>query len=144
MKYGYRWTTGFGLAILAFCLAMFFLFATPAQAQGSGRSSVWNVTWCDNYWGCGNNYNIYRIDYNQGTGDGFRLYAYTYLRWPGTNNGVPTSIWFRTGNDDSHQLRINNTIVTSYSGCCEYQYGYYTAKPGDIVRQRNRNPKHYR
>lgn len=136
MKYGYKWVTGFGLAILVLCLSLVFIAVvpSPAKAQGTGRTSVWNITWCDNYWGCGNNYNLYRIDYNQGTGDGFHMYAYTYLRWPGVNNGIPTTIWFRTGNDDSHQLRINNTIVTSFSGCCEYNYGTYTAKPGDIVK----------
>lgn len=61
------------------------------------------------------------------------FYAYTYMRWPGTNNGNNKSINFRTGFDDIHILKINDEVVTS-GDCCSYAYGSYSAKPGDIVK----------
>jgi hypothetical protein len=132
MKYGYKWVTGFGLAILFLCLSLVYIAISPAQAQGSGRSPVWRVFWCDNYWGCGHSFDVSYINFNQGVGDGYHNYAVTRMRWPGTDNGISRTIWFRTGYDDDHQLRINGTIVTN-GVCCSYAYGYYTAKPGEIV-----------
>ena len=100
---------------------------------GSGRTGVWRSSWCDNYWGCGNTFDINYINWNQGVGDGFHNYNYTYLRWPGTNNGVSRTIWFRIGYDDNHHLKINGQTVAA-GPCCQWTYGSYTAKPGEIVK----------
>lgn len=61
------------------------------------------------------------------------FYAYTYMRWPGIDNGMSRTIWFRTGLDDRHELNINGQPITR-GDCCYYAYGSYTAKPGDIVK----------
>jgi hypothetical protein len=55
------------------------------------------------------------------------------MRWPGADNGVSRTIWFRTGYDDGHALYINGQLVTN-GGCCYFAYGSYTAKPGEIVK----------
>ncbi len=65
--------------------------------------------------------------------DGAWARGTSYMRWPGTDNGVSRTIWFRTGYDDAHSLSINGQVVTN-SGCCGYAYGSYTAKPGEIVK----------
>ena len=134
MRYGYKWVTGFVLTILAIIIAIVFMSASSsAQAQGSGRTPVWRVYWCDNYWGCGNSFDVYYINFNQGVGSGYYNYATTYLRWPGVDNGVAKTIWFRTGYDDNHHLKINGQTVAA-GGCCSFAYGYFTAKPGEIVK----------
>lgn len=99
---------------------------------GSGRTGVWRSYWCDNYWGCGNTFTTAYINWNQGVGDGFHNYNVTYMRWPGTDNGVSKTIWFRAGNDDGYLFRINGQNVIQ-GGYPNYTYGSYTAKPGEIV-----------
>lgn len=100
---------------------------------GTNRTGVWRSSWCDNYWGCGNTFDTTYINWNQSTGDGFHNYNYTYMRWPGTDNGVSRTIWFRIGYDDNHHLKINGQTVAA-GPCCQYTYGSYTAKPGEIVK----------
>ena len=100
---------------------------------GANRNPVWRSSWCDNYWGCGNTFDTSYINWNQGTGDGFHNYNYTYMRWPGTDNGVSKTIWFRIGYDDNHHLKINGQTVAA-GPCCQWTYGSYTAKPGEIVK----------
>lgn len=100
---------------------------------GSGRSATWLVYWCDNYWGCGNTFQSSYINFNQNTGGGYNNYAYTYVRWPGTDNGQSKTIWFRIGYDDDHHLNANGQYVTS-GPCCGFHYGAFTAKPGEIVK----------
>lgn len=103
---------------------------------GTNRNPVWRSTWCDNYWGCGNTFDTSYLNWNQGTGDGFHNYNYTYMRWPGTDNGVSRTIWFRVGFDDGSELRINGQWVAGggYCGVNCYRYGSYTAKPGEVVK----------
>ena len=107
--------------------------ASSAIGFGTGRTPYWRSSWCDNYWGCGNTFLTSYLNWNQGTGDGFHNYNYAYMRWPGTDNGVSKTIWFRTGYDDGHALYINGQQVTG-GGCCYFAYGSYTAKPGEIVK----------
>ena len=103
---------------------------------GANRTPVWQSWWCDNYWGCGNTFNTTYLNWNQGVGDGFHNYNFTYMRWPGTDNGVSKTIWFRVGFDDNSELRINGQWVAGggYCGNNCYRYGSYTAKPGEIVK----------
>ena len=103
---------------------------------GANRNPVWQSWWCDNYWGCGNTFNTTYLNWNQGVGDGFHNYNFTYMRWPGTDNGVSKTIWFRVGFDDNSDLRINGQWVAGggYCGNGCYRYGSYTAKPGEIVK----------
>lgn len=100
---------------------------------GSNRLPVWRVYWCDNYWGCGNTFDVNYVNFNQGVGNGYHNYIYTYMRWPGTDNGVSRTVWFRIGYDDNHHLKINGQTVAA-GPCCQYTYGSYTAKPGEIVK----------
>lgn len=125
MKYGYRWVTGFGLAILVLCLSLVFIAVTPAQAQWRVQGNADNGWTVDGYW------NSIAIDGNGNSGAWF--YAYTWLRWPGTNNGINRTINFAAGYDDEGFLRINGQTVATYN-CCNYGFGSYTAKPGDIVK----------
>jgi len=69
-------------------------------------------------------------------GAGFHNYNLTYMRWPGADNGVSKTIWFRVGFDDNSELRINGQWVAGggYCGVNCYRYGSYTAKPGEIVK----------
>ena len=103
---------------------------------GSNRTGVWRSWWCDNYWGCGNTYDTAYINWNQSVGAGFHNYNLTYMRWPGADNGVSRTIWFRVGFDDNSELRINGQWVAGggYCGVNCYRYGSYTAKPGEIVK----------
>lgn len=125
MKYGYRWTSGFGMVILVLFLSLIYFWAVPAQAQwrvqGNGDNG-WSV---DGYW------NYIAVDGNGNSGAWF--YAYTWMRWPGTNNGINRTISFAAGYDDSGYLNINGSNVVAYN-CCAYGFGSYTAKPGDIVK----------
>lgn len=98
---------------------------------GSGRTGGWNFSWWDNNGSASGS--VWSINWNTYTGDGYRNYLSGWMRWPGTNDGVSRTIWFRTGYDDGHQLRINGTVVTN-GGCCYFAYGSYTAKPGEIVK----------
>ena len=100
---------------------------------GTNRTGVWRSSWCDNYWGCGNTFDTSYINWNQYTGDGFHNYNYTYLRWPGTDNGVSRTIWFRAGMDDNYHLKVNGQTVIQ-GGYPNYTYGSYTAKPGEILK----------
>lgn len=100
---------------------------------GSGRSGTWRVHWCDNYWGCGNTFDVNYVNFNTGVGTGYYNYIYTYMRWPGTDNGQSKTIWFRVGYDDNHHLKINGQTVAA-GPCCQFSYGTYTAKPGEIVK----------
>ena len=129
------------LAILLFCLASLVSAQTefpdinrPSNeiGSGSGRTPGWWFNWWDNN-GSMTNGTVGSINWNTYTGPGYRNYLYAWMRWPGTNNGQSRTIWFRTGYDDGHQLRINGTIVTN-GGCCYWAYGSYTAKPGEIVK----------
>ena len=111
-------------------LLMFFSIAV--FAQGANRTPGWRVV--------GNAYNGWAVDtvwHNvniNGWGESNAyFYAYTYMRWPGTNDGVSKTLWFRTGLDDWNGLNINGQAVTR-GDCCSYAYGSYTAKPGDIVK----------
>jgi len=82
---------------------------------GSGGWNMSNATWSQG-----------------GTGSGFYAWVTGYLRWPGAQDGVSRTIWFRTGWDDKHKLFINGTQITN-GDCCAYAYGSYTAKPGEFV-----------
>jgi len=98
---------------------------------GAGRTGGWNFSWWDC---CGSaSGSVWSINWNTGTGGGYHNYLHGWMRWPGTDNGVSKTIWFRTGYDDGHQLRINGTVVTN-GNCCYFDYGSYTAKPGEIVK----------
>lgn len=132
MKYGYKWVTGFGIAILALCLILVFIAVVPtAKAQGSRPSGWWVNGDAGNGWQVNG---VWPYIYINGYGESNAwFYAYTYMRWPGNNDGVSKSIWFRTGLDDNHWLYINGNLVT-YGPCCSYAYGAYSAKPGDIVK----------
>ena len=100
---------------------------------GSGRNPVWRVHWCDNYWGCGHTFDVNYVNFNQGVGAGYYNYIYTFMRWPGTDDGKSKTIWFRVGYDDNHHLKINGQTVAA-GPCCQFSYGSYTAKPGEIVK----------
>lgn len=107
------------------------LFTLSAFSQGS-RPYGW--------WVQGNAYNGWQVNgvWNYVSVNGYGepnswFYAYTYMRWPGIDNGVPKTIWFRTGYDDWHGLNINGQAVTR-GDCCYHAYGSYTAKPGEIVK----------
>lgn len=154
MKYhDYKWLKGFGISIFILCMAVIVILTVPSASGqtgnptptwpiinraanqiefGIGRTPVWRVYWCDNYYGCGHSYNLTYINQNAYTNDGYYANAYTRMRWPGTDNGASKTIWFRTGYDDVHRLYINGQLVTS-GDCCYYAYGSYTAKPGEIV-----------
>jgi len=133
MKYGYRWTSGFGMVILVLFLSLIYFWAEPAKAQGSGRAGGWWFSWWDNNASI-INYPVTHWDvWNVGTGGGYHNYLYSWMRWPGTDNGVSRTIWFRIGYDDSHQLNINGQLVAA-GPCCQFSYGYFTAKPGEIVK----------
>lgn len=100
---------------------------------GSGRTGGWVFNWWDC---CGSVTGGYVGSINWwsvGTGSNYRNYLYSWMRWPGADNGVSRTIWFRTGYDDGHALYINGQLVTN-GGCCYFAYGYYTAKPGEIVK----------
>lgn len=99
---------------------------------GSGRTGGWNFNWWDNN-GSMTGGTVGSINWNTSTGPGYHNYLYSWMRWPGTNNGVSKTIWFRIGYDDGHQLNINGQTVAS-GGCCGWHYGSYTAKPGEIVK----------
>ena len=103
---------------------------------GTGRTGVWRSWWCDNDWGCGNTFDTTYLNWNQSVGAGFHNYNLTYMRWPGADNGVSRTIWFRVGFDDNSELRINGQWVAGggYCGVNCYRYGSYTAKPGEIVK----------
>lgn len=123
------------LVALLFCLASLVSAQTefpdinrPSNeiGSGSGRTPGWQYNGYFN--------GIYpSVNFGQGyMPNGAWTWARGYMRWPGDNNGIPRTIWFRTGYDDGHSLWINGTQVTN-GGCCGWAYGYYTAKPGDIV-----------
>lgn len=100
---------------------------------GSGRTGGWWFNWWDC---CGSIVGGYVSSinwWNVGTGSGYNNYLYSWMRWPGTDNGVSRTIWFRIGYDDSHHLKINGQTVAA-GPCCQYSYGSYTAKPGEIVK----------
>ncbi len=98
---------------------------------GSGRTGGWTVLAQD--YG-GSNSGIWSsINYVGIAHNTAQFWATSYMRWPGADNGVSRTIWFRTGYDDAHQLRVNGQLVTS-GDCCYYAYGSYTAKPGEIVK----------
>lgn len=100
---------------------------------GTGRTGGWWFNW----WDCCGSLTNYPISnrsvWNVGTGSGYNDYMYSWMRWPGADNGVSKTIWFRTGYDDNHRLYINGQLVTN-GVCCSFAYGYYTAKPGEIVK----------
>lgn len=94
---------------------------------------AWTIQWCDNVYGCGNGWSQPNASHSaSGTNGGFYAWVTGYLRWPGSQDGVSRTIWFRTGWDDVHRLYINGVQVTN-GNCCTYSYGTYTARPGDIL-----------
>jgi len=99
---------------------------------GSGRTGGWWFNWWDC---CGSvtNYPVSNWNVNTYTGSGYYNYLYSWMRWPGADNGVSKTIWFRVGYDDSHHLKINGQTVAA-GPCCQWTYGSYTAKPGEIVK----------
>lgn len=98
---------------------------------GSGRTGGWSVVSQDC---CGGGSGVWSsISYGGTAHYTAQFWATSYMRWPGTDNGVSRTIWFRTGWDDAHQLRINGQLVTN-GNCCSWAYGSYTAKPGEIVK----------
>lgn len=123
-NYGYKHTKGF----LVFIFVVAMMAIVSAYAQGSGRTGGWQYS--GNVFGHNAPYVIWG---GGGVSSDAYAWATSYMRWPGSDNGVPRTIWFRTGLDDTHRLYINGTLVTN-GECCSYAYGYYTAKPGEIVR----------
>lgn len=100
--------------------------------RGLGNRGL-TISWCDNVYGCGNGWTATNAThYASSTNGGFYAWVTTYLRWPGAQDGVSRTIWFRTGWDDKHKLFINGTQITN-GDCCAYAYGSYTAKPGEFV-----------
>ncbi len=98
---------------------------------GTNRTTGWSTYWQDC---CGSGSGVWgSINYGAQGNNSAQFWATSYMRWPGTNDGVSRTIWFRTGYDDAHQLKVNGQVVTN-GGCCGWAYGSYTAKPGEIVK----------
>jgi len=98
---------------------------------GNGRTGGWWFNWwdcCGSASGAVGNINWYTY-----TGSGYHNYLYSWMRWPGTDNGVSKTIWFRVGYDDGSELRINGQWVAG-GGYGPWRYGSYTAKPGEIIK----------
>jgi hypothetical protein len=94
---------------------------------GTNRTTGWSMTgYWTGVWGS--------INFSQGLmPNGAWTRGTSYMRWPGTDNGVSKTISFRVGYDDYHELKINGQTVVA-GGCCAWHYGSYTAKPGEIVK----------
>lgn len=98
---------------------------------GTGRTGGWWFNWWDC---CGSaSGTVGNINWNTYTGWDYRNYLYSWIRWPGADNGVSKTIWFRVGYDDASELRINGQFVAGgpYGA---WRYGTYTAKPGEVLK----------
>ena len=123
-NYGYKHTKGF----IIFIFVVAIMAIVSAYAQGTNRTGGWQYS--GNVFGHSASYVTWSSD---NVSSSAYAWATAYMRWPGTNDGVSRTIWFRTGWDDIHRLYINGSLVTD-GNCCGYAYGAYSARPGEIVR----------
>ena len=115
--------------ILTILIAGLMGFCTP-KVEAAGVAG-WNFQ----AWDGGGSYvntTLSSLNFYQGTAGGFYDYSIGYVKWPGTT-GASTTINFAIGYDDGHTLKANGVTVAS-GGCCQTNYGSYTAKGGDIVK----------